>query len=82
MGNWLTGHTQKVAVNGFYSDWQPVTSAVPPGLLLGPTLFSISINNLDDQIDITHTKFADDSKLGGEVDTSEGKASNRKVRRD
>ncbi|GAB0181689.1 mitochondrial enolase superfamily member 1 [Grus japonensis] len=64
--NWLTGCTQRVVSDGFHSGWQPVTSRVPYGLILGLTLFYIFINDLDDGI----TKFADDTK----VDRSEGGA--------
>jgi len=59
LGNRLTGHAQRVIINGFYSGWEPVTSGVLHRSMLCPTLFNISIRDLDDGIESTHTKFAD-----------------------
>ncbi|PKU45557.1 rna-directed dna polymerase from mobile element jockey-like [Limosa lapponica baueri] len=68
------GRTQRVAIDGLHSGWQPVTSGVPQGSTLGPTQFDIFINDLNNSMESSLTKFADDTKLGGEVDTSEGRA--------
>ena len=60
---WLSGRRQRVVLNGKSSDWTNVTSSIVQGSCLGPTLFLIYINDLDEGIRSSLLKFADDTKV-------------------
>ena len=60
---WLTDRKQRVVVDGEVSSWKTVLSGVPQGSVLGPILFLVYINDLEERVTGSILKFADDTKL-------------------
>ena len=61
--NYLNNRSQRVMLNGTTSDWGPIKSGVPQGSVLGPLLFLVYINDLENGIKFTVKFFADDTSL-------------------
>ena len=76
ISNWLTGRTQAVRVNEEESNTSDVKSGVPQGSVLGPPLFDIFIDDLDEcaaELSLL-LKFADDTKGFQEIQGPEDRA--------
>ena len=67
--NWLTDRKQRVSVEGDTSEWTAVHSRVPQGSVLGPLLFLIYIDDLEDGVASNILKFADDTNIFRRVQT-------------
>ena len=61
--SYLSNRKQRVAMNGFYSEFADIESGVPQGSVLGPLLFLVYINDLEKGIKSNVKFFADDTML-------------------
>ena len=62
---WVSDRKQCDVLDGSQSHWSAVPSGVPLGSVLGPLLFVIYTNDIDNAVDIISCfllKFADDTK--------------------
>ena len=61
--NYLTNRKQRVVINGSESEWGDISAGVPQGSVLGPLLFLVYINDLEEGIKSSIKFFADDTSL-------------------
>ena len=69
INSFLSQRKQRVVVNGAYSQWNDVTSGIPQGSVLRPTLFIIYINDLPETVESMVHIFADDTKIYRKIAT-------------
>lgn len=67
----MDGCIERVVVNGSESQWTSGTSGVPQGLYWDQCYLICYINDIDEGIECTLSKFADDIKLRDAVDMPE-----------
>ena len=65
--DFLTNRKQHIIVNGTISKPSDVKSGVPQGTVLGPILFLILINDIDQEVSSKVSLFADDTRVMGPV---------------
>ena len=63
IGTFLSNRTQTTIANGVNSSCVEVTSVMPQGSVLGPTLFLLYANDINHSYCISNEAFADDSAL-------------------
>ena len=61
--SWVTSRSQSVIIDGMCSKSVDVTSGVPQGTVLGPLMFLLFINDMQDDLVCTLRLFADDALL-------------------
>ena len=71
--NYLKDRKQRVAIDGEFSEWQPVRSGVPQGSILGPLFFVLFINDIVEVIshDSSVLLYADDMKVWRKIKSAD-----------
>ncbi|PKU39174.1 rna-directed dna polymerase from mobile element hypothetical protein [Limosa lapponica baueri] len=70
--DWRKANVTPVFKKARRRTWETTGRSASPLSVLGQVLFNILINDLDEGMECTFSKFADDTKLGGMADTPEG----------
>jgi len=70
VNSFVSGRKQRVTVAGAESEWHDVTSGIPQGSVLGPTLFIMYNNDVPDVVSSILKVFADDTKLYRQITTA------------
>ena len=63
IGNYLSDRQQRVVLQGESSCWADINAGVPQGSVLGPLLFLVYINDMEEGLTSKLTLFADDNLL-------------------
>jgi len=71
INTWLTKRSQRVALDGSFSDFVSVHSGVPQGTVLGPLMFLLYINDISEHVNSPLWLFADDRLLYRTITTDE-----------
>ena len=69
--SYLSQRSQRVILDGKYSDWLPVLSGVPEGSILGPILFSCYVADLPNVIENGCLAYADDVKIFSRINNQD-----------
>ena len=75
-GDYLSNRKQRVVLNGSLAEYNDIKSGVPQGSVLGPLLFLLYINDLEENIKSQIRFFADDTMLFSIVNDPVTSASN------
>ena len=60
INSFLSNRTQRVVLEGVFSDEAQILSGVPQGSVIGPVLFLVYINDIANSMESTIRLFADD----------------------
>ena len=78
--SYLTNRTQYVEMNGIVSETLPITTSVPQGSILGPTLFLIYINDINKATDFFKLIcYADDTTLISSISAAEKQSGSKDI---